>query len=108
MNGRLRREATHLLLTLPGTPFALLTQMGSTTLDVRLTGIFLLPEAIERLQDGFDITPNANIEAESVPQFRVVMAYTDDHAGLLEAQVNRATPAALPISDTAHYIVGFF
>src|SRR5262249_16884486 len=100
MNGGLRSEATHLLLALPGTPFALLTKMGSTTLDVRLTGIFLLPEAIERLEDGFDITPNTDIERERVAQFGIVMAYTDDHARLLEAQVNRATPAALAIADT--------
>src|SRR5215831_13373729 len=108
MNGSLGSEAAHLLLTMPGAPFALITQMGGTALDVRLTSIFLLPEAIERLQDGLDVTPNTDIEGEGVAQFGIVVAYTDDHARLLEAQVNRATPAALAIADTAHHVVGLF
>src|SRR5262245_54016141 len=104
MNGGLGSEAAHLLLTLPGTPFVLITQMGGTALDMRLAGIFLLPEAIERLQDGLDVTPNTDIERERVAQFGVVVAYTDDHTRLLEAQVNRATPAALAIADAAHHV----
>src|SRR5262249_41156850 len=61
MNGRLGGQVVHLFLMLPGTPLALLTQAGSAALDMRLAGIVLLPEAVERLQQRFEVAPDTNV-----------------------------------------------
>src|SRR5262249_15610168 len=108
MDGGLGGEATHLFLALPGVPVPLLVQLYSATLDVWLRSILRLPEAVERLQEGLDVTPDANIQGEGIPQFGVVVAHTNDHASLLEAQINRAAPSALPIADAAHHVIGLF
>src|SRR5215472_14753201 len=96
MNRGLGGKAVHLFLALPGVPIALLVQVDRTTLDVGLRGILWLPEAVERLQEGLDIPPDADIQGEGVAQFRVVVAHTDDHARLPEAQIRRAALATLP------------
>src|SRR6266487_7117671 len=38
----------------------------------------------------------------------MVVAHTNDHASLLEAQINRATTTALAIAHAAHHVIGFF
>ena len=98
----------HLFLILSRPPLALLTQAGSTALDVRLAGIVLLPEAVERLQHRLDVAPDADVEGKGVAQFGMVVAHTDDHTGLLEAQIDRAATTTLAIAHTAHHVVGFF
>jgi hypothetical protein len=38
----------------------------------------------------------------------MVVAHTNDHAGLLEAQIDWATTPTLTIAHATHYVVGFF
>ena len=61
MNGGLGGEAAHFFLALPGVPVPLLVQLYSAALDVWLRSILRLPEAVERLQEGLDVPPDANV-----------------------------------------------